>query len=93
MLVLVLASLVKTWLYTEGPKLFVRKQKYGILECLSGHTIFILSGISLKRCVLAKTNKIFPFLEFIKSHLKFTNYQSCDQFVSNSILPQSWQKK
>ena len=36
----------------------------GVSTCNSG-----LSGISLRICILAKTNTIFPFLEFIKSEL------------------------
>ena len=68
--------------YTAGQKLFVRKQKYGIFECLSSHKIFTFSGISLQICILAKTNTVFPFLEFYM----FTTYQSCDQFVANGLL-------
>ena len=55
--------------YTGGQKLFVRKQKYGIFEYLNGYRMFTLNGISLKIYILAKTNTIFPSLEFMKSEL------------------------
>ena len=51
--------------------LFVRKVKYGNFECgLNDHKISTLGGISLKMCVLAKSNTVFPFLEFIKPELQ-----------------------
>ena len=56
--------------FTGGQKLFVRKQKYGIIECLNEDKISTLNGISLKICVLAKSKTIFPFLEFIKPELQ-----------------------
>ena len=57
---------------TGGQKLLVRKQKYGIIECLNDHEILTctFSGISLKICILAKSNTVFPFLEFIKPKLQ-----------------------
>ena len=48
---------------------FVRKQKCGIFKCLNGHTVFTLSEVFLKICILAKSNTFLPFLEFIKSEL------------------------
>ena len=45
--------------------------KYGNLECgLNDHNISNFGGIYLKMCVLAKSNTVFPFLEFIKPELQ-----------------------
>ena len=43
---------------TGGQELFVRKQKYGILEGLNDHKISTLSGITLKICILANSNSL-----------------------------------
>ena len=43
---------------TGRQELFVRKQKYGILEGLNDHKISTLSGITLKICILANSNSL-----------------------------------
>ena len=44
----------------------------------SDHKISTLSGISLKFCLLAKSNTVFSFLEFIKPE---PNYEARDQLL------------
>ena len=56
--------------FSGGQKLFICKQKYGILEWWNDHKISTLSGISLKICLLSKSNTVFPFLEFREPELQ-----------------------
>ena len=78
--------------YTGGQNVFVRNQKYGIFQCLNGHKISTLSGISLKTCLLAKTNTIFSFLDLYSLRalrspiISLSQMAYCDYFLYRKIM-------
>ena len=62
------------------------------MQVVNDHKISTLRGVSLKICILAKSNTVIPFLEFIKPELQ-VHLESCDQLFKNTVLVVRHDKK